>query len=67
MSIYLIEWTHDDGMDQHEHVADLTPAEADWIRAELYERQAVDPHVYEPSPTVASCQELVDIIREDLP
>lgn len=66
MSLYVIEWTHDDGMDQHEEFANLTPDQADDIRDLLDKRGALDPHVYEPMPT-GSFRSLIKYIKEDLP
>jgi hypothetical protein len=66
MPIYLIEWTHGDGMDQHQEVAELTADQANTIRAFLAERDAVDPHVYEPLPT-NTFEDLVGVIEDDLP
>lgn len=63
--IYLVEWTHGDGMDQHAEVADLSPIEADAVRSLLNELGAIEIHVYEPSAT-STLSELLDMIHEDL-
>ena len=66
MSLYSIEWTHGDGMDQHQEFADLTVAQANDIRILLDERKAVDGIVYEIAHT-SSFEELTLTIEEDLP
>jgi hypothetical protein len=66
MPIYLIEWTHGDGMDQHQEVAVLTADQANTIRAFLAERGALDPHVYEAIAT-NTFEDLVEVIEDDLP
>lgn len=65
MTLHVIEWTHDDGMDQHMEFADLTPDLADDIRTELSVRGALEIHVWEPIPLTFG--ELLDIIAADLP
>lgn len=64
--LYAVEWTHDDGMDQHSMYAMLTPDEADEVRASLDGRGAVEAHVYEPTPSVGSADVLAEI-AQDLP
>ena len=65
MTLYAIEWTHDDGMDQHIEYAHLSPEQANTLRLLLGEREADDAHVYEP--TTLSFDEVVDQIKLDLP
>ncbi|HEX5016564.1 MAG TPA: hypothetical protein VFX15_03140 [Actinomycetes bacterium] len=63
--LYIVEWTHDDGMDQHQEFANLTGSEAMYIKSLLDVRKAVDPQVWEVSPT-ATFEQLDEQIRYDL-
>jgi hypothetical protein len=66
--LYEIEWTHDDGMDQHREYANLTAAEAIAARSLLESRGALNVEVAALDGRYAlTYAALVEVIDEDLP
>jgi hypothetical protein len=64
-SIYVVEWTHGDGMDQHQHFVEATPEQAGAIGNLLLDREAINVEVY--GLYAEAFEDVLDAIKDDLP
>ncbi len=65
--LYIVYWTHDDGMDEHEEVALLTLEQASVIEDRLYNLGAINYGVTDVLANAQPFEDVMATINEDIP